>query len=381
MDSKELINALDYLEREKGINRDILIKSIERGLLSVYQKRSNLKNLNLHLDPKTGEIAFFDQEGREIPAYTFPLDRMAATAAKQVIIQQLREAEREATYQEFKGKEGEIINAMVERYETRGLLVNIGRTEGIFLKAHLLPKEYYRRGDRIQGYILEIRKSFKGPQVMLSRTHPDFIKSLFKEEISEIKEGIIKVEAIARYPGECSKIAVSSQDPKIDPVGTCIGIKGSRIKTILKELRGERVDVIRWNEKPELFIANALSPAKCKEIKIKLDRKESWVILDDDQLSLAIGKRGQNVKLAAKLTGFQINIKSRSASKEESLPAIVILPGIGEKIVQSLVKAGISSIKELAEIQISTLLKIKGIGKKKAEKIIKIAKEAMDKEK
>ena len=378
MNAKELINALDYLEREKGIDRDTLIRSIEKGLLSVFRKRTNLENgISLHLDARTGEIAFFDQDGKRMPISTFPLDRISAQSAKQVIIQQLREAEKEAIFQEFKKREGEIVSAIVEQYEPKGLLVTIGKAEAIFPHEHLLPRERYRRGERIRGYLLEVRKTSKEPPVILSRTHPDFIKVLFKEEIPEINEGIVEVKSIARYPGECTKIAVASKNEKIDPVGTCIGVKGSRIRTILKELGGERVDVIRWNEDPAFFITNALAPAKCEEIRVDSAKKEALVILLDDQLSLAIGKKGQNVKLAAKLSGYRINVKSRAAIREEVLPAIVVLPGIGKKTAESLSRAGLSSIKELAEAGVSALLEIDGIGKKKAEKIIAAAKEAM----
>jgi len=265
----------------------------------------------------------------------------------------------------------------VEQYEPKGLLVTIGKAEAIFPHEHLLPRERYRRGERIRGYLLEVRKTSKEPPVILSRTHPDFIKVLFKEEIPEINEGIVEVKSIARYPGECTKIAVASKNEKIDPVGTCIGVKGSRIRTILKELGGERVDVIRWNEDPAFFITNALAPAKCEEIRVDSAKKEALVILLDDQLSLAIGKKGQNVKLAAKLSGYRINVKSRAAIREEVLPAIVVLPGIGKKTAESLSRAGLSSIKELAEAGVSALLEIDGIGKKKAEKIIAAAKEAM----
>ncbi|MCK4244766.1 MAG: transcription termination factor NusA [Candidatus Omnitrophica bacterium] len=378
MDAKELINALDYLEREKGIDRDTLIRSIEKGLLSVFRKRTNLENgISLRLDPKTGEIAFFDQEGKRMPISAFPLDRISAQSAKQVIIQQLREAEKEAIFQEFKKREGEIVSAVVERYEPKGLLVTIGKAEAIFPHEHLLPREHYRRGERIRGYLLEARRTSKEPAVILSRTHPDFIKVLFNEEIPEISERIIEIKSIARYPGECTKIAVSSKKERVEPLGTCIGVKGSRIKMILKELGGERVDVIRWNGDPALFIANALAPAKCEEVRVNPAKKEALVILPDDQLSLAIGKKGQNVKLAAKLSGYKINVKSRSAIREELLPAIVVLPGIGKKTAASLAKIGLSSIKELAEASISTLSKISGIGKKRAEKIITAAKETM----
>ncbi len=378
MNAKELINALDYLEREKGIDRDTLISSIEKGLLSVFRKRTNMESgVSLHLDARTGEIAFFDQEGRRMSISAFPLDRISAQSAKQVIIQQLREAEKEATFQEFKKREGELVSAIVERYELKGLLVTIGKADAIFPHEHLLPREHYRRRERIRGYLLEVKRRSKEPPVILSRTHPDFIKLLFKEEIPEIKDGIIEIKAIARYPGECTKIAVASKNERIDPVGTCIGVKGSRIKMVLKELGGERVDVIRWNEDPEIFITNALAPAKCEEIRVDPAKKEALVILPDEQLSLAIGKKGQNVKLAARLSGYKINVKSRTAIREEALPAVVVLPGVGKKTAESLSRVGLSSIKELAEAGISILLKIEGIGKKKAEKIIKAAKEAI----
>ena len=378
MDAKELINALDYLEREKGIDRDTLVKSIEKGLLSVFLKRGNIQDgTTLHLDAKTGEIVFLNQDGKKIPFSAFPLDRISAQSAKQVIIQQLREAEKDILFQEFKKREGELVSAVVERYEPKGLLVIIGKAEAIFPHEHLLPKEHYRRGERILGYILEVRRMSKSPPIILSRTHPEFIKVLFRSEIPEVSEGIIEVKNIARYPGECAKIAVSSNSEKVEPVGTCIGVRGSRIKVILKELSGERVDVIRWNENPEIFVANALSPAKCEKVELDSVKKEALVVLPDDQLSLAIGKKGQNVKLAAKLSGYKIDVRSHSSMGEKVLPAIVVLPGIGKKTAESLAKVGLSSAKDLAEVDTSILLKIEGIGKKKAEKIIAVAKKAI----
>ena len=379
MDAKGLVNALDYVEREKGIARDTLVKSIEKGLLSVFRKRNNIKEgTTLHLDAKTGEIVFLNQEGEKIPFSAFPLDRISAQSAKQVIIQQLREAEKDALFQEFKKREGELISALAERYEAKGLLVTIGKAEAIFPYEYLLPGEHYRRGERILGYLLEVRRVFKSPPIILSRTHPEFIEALFKTEIPEVTEGIIEVKKVARYPGECSKIAVSSNDEKIEPVGTCIGVRGSRIKVILKELGRERVDVIRWNKNPEIFIANALSPAKCEKVKLNSERKEALVIFPDDQISLAIGKKGQNVKLAAKLSGYKIDVRSHSSMEEKILPAIVVLPGVGKKTADLLKKVGLSSVKDLANVSLSSLLEIEGIGKKKAEKIIAAAKKAME---
>jgi len=244
--------------------------------------------------------------------------RIGAQTAKQVIFQKLRDAEREMTYEEFAGREGDVVTGIVQQQERRYTLLDLGKVEALLPQAEQVPSEPYRHGERLKAYITEVRKGTKGPQIVVSRSHPGLLKSLFSLEVPEIAEGIVEIKAVAREPGHRSKIAVSSNEPAVDPVGACVGPKGSRVRNVVTELRGEKIDVVPWSENSATFVANALQPAKVKEVKIALDTQTALVVVPDYQLSLAIGKEGQNARLAARLTGWRIDIKSETQMGEEA---------------------------------------------------------------
>jgi len=247
--------------------------------------------------------------------------RIGAQTAKQVIFQKLRDAEREMTYEEFAGREGDVVTGIVQQSERRYTLLDLGKVEALLPQAEQVPSEPYRNGERLKGYITEVRKGTKGPQIVVSRTHPGLLKKLFELEVPEIAEGIVEIRAVAREPGHRSKIAVSSNEPGVDPVGACVGPKGSRVRMVVNELRGEKIDVVPWSANPAELVANALQPAKVKEVRIDEATSTALVIVPDYQLSLAIGKEGQNARLAARLTGWRIDIKSEAQVADESRPA------------------------------------------------------------
>ncbi len=340
----DFIEALDDIEREKGINKEILLEAIEAALVSAYKKNfGTAQNVRINIDKETGKIQVFARkevveeindprteislkEAREInPNYDISdiveveikpknFGRIAAQTAKQVVIQRIREAERNIMYEEFAKKEDDIVTGIIQRYENNNVFIDLGRVEAILAPSEQVPGEIYKQGDRIKVYILEVKKTTKGPLIMVSRTHPGLLKRLFELEVPEIYEGIVVIEAVAREAGSRSKIAVSSRDENVDPVGACVGAKGARVQAIVNELRGEKIDIIEWSEDPAQYVANALSPAKVLSVEL-VDDKVAKVVVPDYQLSLAIGKEGQNARLAAKLTGLKIDIKSDQQEK------------------------------------------------------------------
>ena len=378
--NEELLAVLEHLEREKGIKKEILIEAVESALLSAARKDlgPDAKEIEVKLNPQTGEIQVISC-GKEVTSGKF--GRIAAQTAKQVIIQKIREAERDVIYEEFHKKIDTLTNGLVHRFEKGNIIIDLGKTEAILPKSEQSPKEAYRQGERIRAYILEVRKTPKGPHIVLSRTNAGLVRRMFELEVPEIYEGIVQIKSIAREASERTKIAVYSNDEKVDCVGACVGMRGSRVKDIVRELRGERVDIIRWNESPKEFIASALSPAKISTMEIDEKKKSACVIVAEDQLSLAIGKRGQNVRLACKLTGWNIDIRSAAKIKEiekeerKKRPKFAGLSGVGEKTQGALIEAGFKTLAQIAGAEISALTKIKGIGKKKAEKLIAQAKE------
>jgi len=281
----------------------------------------------VQLDPETGEMRAWmqvlDEESAEVVSEKeeeVPADfmgRIAAQTAKQVIYQKLRDAEREMTYEEFSGREGDIVTGIIQQDSQRYTLLDLGKVEALLPQAEQVPSEPYRHGERLKAYIVEVRRTTKGPQIVVSRTHPGLLRKLFQLEVPEIDQAIVEIKAVAREPGHRSKIAVTSHEPGVDPVGACVGPKGSRVRMVVNELRGEKIDVVQWVEEPERFVANALAPAKVKEVHVDPVSGSAKVIVPDYQLSLAIGKEGQNARLAAKLTGFRIDIKSETQSAEE----------------------------------------------------------------
>jgi len=371
----ELLTVLEHIEREKGIKKEILIAAVEQALLSAARKDLGPEagDIQVKLNPETGEIQVFC-DGKEVTSGKF--GRIAAQTAKQVIIQKIREAERDVIYEDFHKRVDTLTNGLVHRFERGNIIVDLGKTEGILPKSEQSPKESYRQGERIRVYILEVKKTSKGPHIVLSRTNAGLIKQMFELEVPEIYEGIVRIKSIARETGERTKIAVYSTDEKIDCVGACVGMRGSRVKDIVRELRGEKIDIIKWSEDTKQFISAALSPAKVVDMEINQEKKSAKVLVEDDQLSLAIGKRGQNVRLACKLTGWNIDIRSAKEKEEKKkVSDLTKLSGIGKKTQSALIEAGFETLAQLAESKVSDLTKIKGVGKKKAEKIIAQAKE------
>lgn len=408
--SSEILEALQQITKDKNIEMEYVIETLESSLLLAAKKKfGNADNLKVKVDLKTGEIKIsatkkivdkitdpnleisleeakkIDKEaelGQEIiiPIGVEEFGRNAILTAKQILTQKVREAEREKIYEEYKDRAGELVTGTIQQVEKGNILVNLGKAEAILPPKEQIQKEKYRQGNRIRACILNVEKSAKGPSIVLSRVSPILLVRLFELEVPEIYERIIEIKAIAREPGERSKIAVSSIDDRIDPVGACVGVKGVRVQSIVRELSNERIDIVPWSAIPENFVTRALAPAKTIKLDVYPDEKSMVVVVEDDKLSLAIGKGGQNAKLASKLTGWKINILSetdyKAQKKLETGPEIVIteLQGVGEKIKEKLLSAGIDSVQDLAKTNLKELMKIEGVGEKKARSLIESAK-------
>ena len=347
IDNKELILALEDLEKEKGIKKEYLLESIESALVTAYKRNFDaLENVKVVMDKQTGATYVYSikevVERANDPVQEISLDeakkinksiqigdnveieivpknfgRIAAQTAKQVIVQKIREAEREILYNDYSDKKGEIVSGPIQKAERGIVVMDLGKLEGVMPLKEQIPTENYNVNDKIKAYVVDVEKGEKGaPQVIVSRSHPDFVRKLLEFEIPEIYEGLIEIKSVSRDPGKRSKVAVYSQDPNIDPVGSCVGQRGIRIQNVINELHGEKIDVIEWNADPSIFIASALLPAQIMAVDIKEEEKFAQVIVPDEQLSLAIGKAGQNARLAAKLTAWKIDIKSESQFRE-----------------------------------------------------------------
>jgi len=372
----ELLTILESIERDRGVDREILIQAIESAVAAAAKKSEGVSEeteATATLDRKTGRILAV-VGGHQVDSAR--LTRIAAQTAKQVIIQKIREAERDVIFTEFQSRVGDIVTGTVHRFERGDIIVELGRAEAILPKAERIPHEEYHQGDRVQGYVLEVRKSAKGPAIVLSRTHEGFIRGLFALEVPEISEGIVEIKGIAREAGDRTKIAVASQDEKVDCVGACVGMRGTRVKNIVRELHGEKIDIIRWHPKATEFIGAALSPAKISDIQANEETKQAVVIVDDDQLSLAIGKKGQNVRLASKLTGWQLEITGRAPTAAQAT-SLRSLEGVGPTMEQRLTEAGITTVQQLAGMTLEQLTAVKGIGEKTAQKLLASAQAAL----
>ena len=392
----ELLSVLDHLEREKGIDREVLIAAVESALVSAAKKAlgSQTEDVEVKMDRKSGEVTVLSG-GKEVKSGDF--GRIAAQTTKQIIIQKIREAERDVIFTDYTSRVGSVVTGTVYRFEKGNIIVDLGKTEGFIPKSEQSSKENFRQGDRIKAFVVEVKKTGKGPQIVLSRANPGLIKKLFELEIPEIYEGIVEIKSISREAGDRTKIAVFSKDDKIDCVGACVGMRGSRVKNIVKELQGEKIDIVRWSDDIKEYIIAALNPAKISTVKLDKEAKQAQVAVDDDQLSLSIGKKGQNVRLASKLTGWEIDIKpkvataaaalgggEKPAAKEEAKEEeaaktaetadISSIEGVGPKTRGLLEEAGLDSIEKIAASSVEELTKIKGIGEKTAEKILKSAK-------
>jgi len=324
-DTFAFLEALQQIARDKGISVDTLLDALANALVAAYKRMpGSAEEAVVTVDPDSGEIRVYGQEldedgdvVREWDDTPKDFGRIAAQTAKQVILQRIREAERDLKYEEYAGREGDIVTGIIQQSDNRYTLLDLGKVEALLPQAEQVPYERYEHGARLKAYIVEVRKTTKGPQIVVSRTHPGLIKRLFELEVPEISSGVVEIKAAAREPGHRTKIAVWSNDPNVDPVGACVGARGARVRMVTNELRGEKVDIVPYSDDPREFVMRALQPAKVKEVHLDEDTGTATVVVHDFQLSLAIGKEGQNARLAARLTGWRIDIKSETQLAEE----------------------------------------------------------------
>ena len=396
---------IEQVGKDKGIDRKVIIEALEQAVLTASRKKyGHQGEIEVRYNEEAGEVELFQfkqvvaevadpsieislDEARILDSEVEPGDslgvklgtdfgRIGAQTAKQVILQKVREAERDNVYNEFKDRKGDLVSGTVQRMERGNVYVTIGRAEAVLLAKEQIPGEVYRQGERLRSYILDVQKNTKGPQIFLSRTHPGFVVKLFEMEVPEISEGIVKLISAAREHGERAKISVFSSDRAVDPVGACVGMKGSRVQSVVQELRGERIDIIPWSQDPAKYVCNALAPAKISKVFIDEEYRHMEVVVADDQLSLAIGKRGQNVRLASKLTGWKIDIKSESKMEKlsaEILESLKGLPHVGDVTSRVLYNEGFRSVKEVAQVDPEELAKVLDIGKEKAIEMVETA--------
>ena len=404
--------VIDQVGKDKGIDRKVIIEALEQAVLTASRKKyGHQGEIEVHYNEEVGEVELFQfkQVVGEVtnPSIEISLEeakgldseaqigdslgvklntdfgRIGAQTAKQVIIQKVRDAERENVYNEFKERKGDLVSGAVQRMEKGNLYISIGRAEAVLFSKEQIPGETYRQGERLRAYILEVQKNSKGPQIFLSRTHPGFLIKLFEMEVPEISEGVIKIISAAREPGERAKISVYSSSRDVDPVGACVGMKGSRVQNVVQELRGERIDIIPWSQDQAKYVCNALAPAKISRVYIDEENRHMEVVVADDQLSLAIGKKGQNVRLASKLTSWKIDIKSESRMEKissEILEKFQTLPHIGDVASRILYNEGFRSVKEVAEVDPEELARVLEIEKEKAMEIVEGANRMSQKE-
>jgi N utilization substance protein A len=397
--------VIEQVGKDKGIDRKVIIEALEQAVLTASRKKyGHQGEIEVHYNEEAGEVELFqfkqvveevtnpsteislgeardlDNEAQIGDSLGVKLNtdfgRIGAQTAKQVIIQKVRDAERENVYNEFKDRKGDLVSGTVQRMEKGNLYISIGRAEAVLFSKEQIPGESYRQGERLRAYILDIQKISKGPQIFLSRTHPGFLTKLFDMEVPEISEGVIKIISAAREPGERAKISVYSTNRDVDPVGACVGMKGSRVQNVVQELRGERIDIISWSQDQAKYVCNALAPAKISRVYIDEENRHMEVVVADDQLSLAIGKKGQNVRLASKLTGWKIDIKSESRMEKissEILEKFKGLPHIGDVGSRILYNEGFRSIKEVAEVDPEELARVLEIDKEKSVEIVQEA--------
>ena len=413
----ELLQIADAVAREKGIEMDIVLSAMADAIQKAAKARYGQENdIRVDIDPKTGETKLLrvvtvvelvenddteislaiaqrdnaeaklgDEVIDELPPVEF--GRIATQAAKQVIVQRVREAERERQYEEFKDRVGEIINGVVKRVEYGNAVLDLGRSEAVVRRDNLIPREVFRPGDRIRAYIQNVRREQRGPQVILSRTDPAFMSKLFMQEVPEIYDGVIEVRAVARDPGSRAKIGVISNDPGIDPVGACVGMRGSRVQAVVNELQGEKVDIIPWSPDPAAFIVNALAPAEVTKVVLDEDVQRIEVVVPDEQLSLAIGRRGQNVRLASQLTGWDIDIMTEAQESErrqsefaERTALFMHALDVDEMIAQLLASEGFATVEEVAYVPVEEITHIEGFDEETAQEIQNRARDHLDRE-
>ena len=412
----ELLQIADAVAREKAIDRGIVIAAMEDAIAKAARSRYGAEtDVHAEIEPKTGDLRLTRHmlvvEAVENPSNQITLEgarkhhpaaqvgdtiadplppleygRIAAQSAKQVIVQKVREAERDRQYAEYKDRIGDIVNGIVKRVEYGNVVVDLGRGEAIVRRDEMLPREVFRNGDRIRAYIYDVRREPRGPQIFLSRTHPQFTAKLFAQEVPEIYDGIVEVKAVARDPGSRAKIAVISRDSSVDPVGACVGMRGSRVQAVVNELQGEKIDIIPWSPDIATFVVNALAPAEVAKVVLDEDKERIEVVVPDQQLSLAIGRRGQNVRLASQLTGWDIDIlteqeesERRQAEFENRTKIFVEALNLDEVVGQLLASEGFGSIEELAMVDEKEIAGIEGFDEETAKELQERAKEYLDK--
>lgn len=378
----DIKRIIDQVSRDKGIDSEILIQTLKEAIVAAARKKYGQKaDIEVHYDNKTGQVEVFHfkevVESVENPEIELPLEegykydpeceigdslgiridagefgRIAAQSAKQVIIQKMREAEKNAVYENFIGKKGQIINGIVHRFDRGSIIVNLGQAEAVLRPREQMPREGYKRGDRIRAYVADVLEESKGAQIILSRTHPNFLMELFKTEVPEISEGIVSILTAARIPGVRAKIAVTTSDSDVDPVGACVGMKGNRVQSIVQELRGEKIDIVPWNPDIAKFVCNALAPAQINRVIIDEDNRSMEVIVPEEYLSIAIGKNGQNISLACDLTEWHLEVMSEeeySRGVKEGYDDLMNLPGVNLTLAESLMSGGYNSVQEIAD--------------------------------
>ena len=410
----ELKRLIEQMGKEKGIDKELIVEALTSAVISAARKKLGQDLiLEVQYNDDAGEVEVFQfktvvdkvihgdtqvslEEARETldeeaelgdslgaKLDTSSFGRIAVQTARQIIIQKVRDAERDKIYEEYKDRKGEIINGFVQRFEQGNIIVNLGRTEGILPTSEQISREIYKRGDRVRAYVCDVRKTMKGPQIVLSRTHPSFIKSLFALEVPEISENLIEIVGVAREPGNRSKIAVKSREKDIDPVGACVGVRGARVQSVVQELKGEKIDIVPFVADPVQYVCNALSPAKVDRVLMYDDQHAMEVIVPDDQLSLAIGKNGQNVRLAARLTGWKIDVKSKSRLEKKEEPGpndLMRIPGMEQRVAEQLYQEGFNTIAMIASSDPEILTSSTGTSKELAQKWVLEAVKLIDEE-
>jgi N utilization substance protein A len=397
-----LKREIDQIAKDKNIDRKVIIGALEEAMLQAAHKRFGAeKEIEARFNDETGEVELFEfrtvvetitdpdtqvligkardldpevESGDEIGVKLHSQDfgRILAQVAKQVIIQRVREAERGIVFDEYKDRKGEVVNGIVRRFEKGSLIVDLGRAEAVLPAKEQVARESYRPGDRIRAYVIDVNREAKGPQIILSRASIELLNKLFESEVPEIYEGIVTIESAAREPGVRSKIAVASRDNDVDPVGACVGMKGSRVQAVVQELRGERIDIVPWSPDPARYVCSALSPAQVSKVIIDEGQKSMDVIVPDDQLSLAIGRKGQNVRLAVQLTGWRIDIKSESKMREIAqwlARAVSVVDGWGEPEAEILLNQGVTSLDDLSVTPVELLMQLPGIDESGAKAV------------
>jgi len=409
MDLKRII---EQISRDKGIEKHLLVETIEEAVRSAARKKfGSRRDMEVQYNDELGEVEIFqfrmvvdtvEDEQTEIsldeakaldPGVKLhdeigtkmeniaELGRIAAQSAKQVIIQKMKDAELDVIYDMYKGREGEIVNGIVQRFERGNMIINLGRTDAILPHSEQIPKRSFRQGDRIRALLLDVRQSTREQQLVLSRTNNGFLVKLFEMEVPEIAEGIVKIMGVSREPGFRAKIAVSSSETDVDPVGACVGMKGSRVQNVVQELQGERIDIVPWSPDPAKFVSSALAPAEVAMVLVDEDKKSLMVVVPDDQLSLAIGRQGQNVRLASKLLGWNIDVKSESRYsklEEEGYRSLLKIEGVDESLADILYDAGFRSVNDLKGIGLKDLEGLKGMKPERAEKLMETIKNYID---